>query len=241
MKRLISGMAVFGMCAAVPAGVDAQAFPSKPIRMIVPFAPGGATDTFSRSLAAELTQTLGQAVVVENRPGAGTTIGADLVAKAPPDGHTLLFTDLSTHTITGSLYAKLPYDPLQQLRARGGRQLFAAAAGRAPFGHREIGQGTDRPREAPAGDHVRQLGGGNGDAHDRREIPHASRHRGDCGELQGRRHARHRAPGRRDRDAVRDGAGEHRARAARASSSHSASQPTGARRSFPTSRPSARR
>ena len=113
MKRLISGMAVFGMCAAVPAGADAQAFPSKPIRMIVPFAPGGATDTFSRSLAAELTQTLGQAVVVENRPGAGTTIGADLVAKAPPDGHTLLFTDLSTHTITGSLYAKLPYDPLR--------------------------------------------------------------------------------------------------------------------------------
>jgi tripartite-type tricarboxylate transporter receptor subunit TctC len=113
MKRLISGMAVFGICAAVPAGADAQAFPSKPIRMIVPFAPGGATDTFSRSLAVELTQTLGQTVVVENRPGAGTTIGADLVAKAPPDGHTLLFTDLSTHTITGSLYAKLPYDPLR--------------------------------------------------------------------------------------------------------------------------------
>ena len=113
MKRLVSGIAVFGMCAAVSAVANAQAFPAKPIRMIVPFAPGGATDTFSRSLAVELTQTLGQTVVVENRPGAGTTIGADLVAKAPPDGHTLLFTDLSTHTITGSLYAKLPYDPLR--------------------------------------------------------------------------------------------------------------------------------
>jgi tripartite-type tricarboxylate transporter receptor subunit TctC len=81
--------------------------------MIVAFPPGGATDTFSRVLAVELTHTLGQPVVVENRPGGGTTIAADLVAKAPPDGHTLLFTDLSTHTITGSLYAKLPYDPLK--------------------------------------------------------------------------------------------------------------------------------
>jgi tripartite-type tricarboxylate transporter receptor subunit TctC len=81
--------------------------------MIVPFPPGGATDTFSRALAQELTQTLGQSVIVENRPGAGTTIGADLVAKAQPDGYTLLFTDLSTHTITGSLYTKLPYDPLK--------------------------------------------------------------------------------------------------------------------------------
>ena len=121
MKRLISTMAVFGTFAAVTLGAAAQApstspgqgFPTKPIRMIVPFPPGGATDTFSRSLAVELTQTLGQTVIVENRPGAGTTIGADLVAKAPPDGYTLLFTDLSTHTITGSLYAKLPYDPLR--------------------------------------------------------------------------------------------------------------------------------
>ncbi len=91
---------------------SAQAYPAKPVRLIVSFPPGGATDTFSRLAAAELTKTLGQQVVVENRPGAGTTIAADLVAKAPPDGHTLLFTDLSSHTITASLYRKLPYHPL---------------------------------------------------------------------------------------------------------------------------------
>ena len=106
-------MALLCACAAVSFSAVGQSYPTKPIRMIVTFAPGGATDTFARALAVELTQTLGQTVVVENRPGAGTTIGADVVAKAPPDGHTLLFTDLSTHTITGSLYAKLPYDPLR--------------------------------------------------------------------------------------------------------------------------------
>jgi tripartite-type tricarboxylate transporter receptor subunit TctC len=113
MKRSMSAVGAFAICAAVNGYAAEQAYPTKPIRMIVPFAPGGATDTFSRSLAAELTQTLGQPVVIENRPGAGTTIGADVVAKAAPDGHTLLFTDLSTHTITGSLYAKLPYDPVK--------------------------------------------------------------------------------------------------------------------------------
>jgi tripartite-type tricarboxylate transporter receptor subunit TctC len=99
----------------VLAGADAaaQAYPTRPVRLVVPFPPGGATDTFSRATAAELTKSLGQQVIVENRPGAGTTIGADVVAKAPPDGHTLFFTDLSTHTITTSLYAKLPYHPLR--------------------------------------------------------------------------------------------------------------------------------
>jgi tripartite-type tricarboxylate transporter receptor subunit TctC len=96
-----------------PVGALAQSFPVKPVRLVVPFPPGGPTDTFSRATAAELSKSLGQQVIVENRPGAGTTIGADLVAKAAPDGHTLFFTDLSTHTITASLYKKLPYHPLR--------------------------------------------------------------------------------------------------------------------------------
>ena len=111
--KSIHGAVTGIMLAALAAGAAAQSFPSRPIRLIVPFPPGGATDTFSRAAAAEMTKSLGQTVIVENRPGAGTTIGADFVAKSPPDGHTLFFTDLSTHTITGSLYSKLSYHPLR--------------------------------------------------------------------------------------------------------------------------------
>jgi len=95
----------------------AQAFPTKTVRFVVSFPPGGATDIFARTLAAEMTRTLRQQVIVDNRPGAATTIAAELVAKAPADGHTLLFTDLQTHTITTSVYAKLPYHPLKDFAA----------------------------------------------------------------------------------------------------------------------------
>ncbi|HEY7743197.1 MAG TPA: tripartite tricarboxylate transporter substrate binding protein [Burkholderiales bacterium] len=113
MKLLHCKIVVLTLGTLVAAGALAQAFPAKPIRLVVPFPPGGPTDTFSRATAAELSRSLGQQVIVENRPGAGTTIGADLVAKSAPDGHTLFFTDLSTHTITTSLYTKLPYHPLR--------------------------------------------------------------------------------------------------------------------------------
>lgn len=114
-SALLAGAAAFACFIPAPAG--AQAFPTKPVRLIVPFAPGGATDTFSRIVAIELGRSLGQQVLVENRPGAGTIIGAEIVAKAPADGHTLFFTDLSTHTITPSLYPKLPYHPLRDFAA----------------------------------------------------------------------------------------------------------------------------
>ena len=113
MKRIDGAVIVTMLAALVATDVAAQAYPTRPIRLVVPFPPGGATDTFSRAAAAEMTKSLGQTVLVENRPGAGTTIGADIVAKSPPNGHTLFFTDLSTHTITGSLYSKLPYHPLR--------------------------------------------------------------------------------------------------------------------------------
>ncbi|HSQ04994.1 MAG TPA: tripartite tricarboxylate transporter substrate-binding protein [Burkholderiales bacterium] len=105
------------MVSLVAFPVDAETFPSKSIRMLVPFAPGGATDTFARVLGAQVSERLGQQVVIENRPGAGTTIAAELVAKAAPDGHTLLFTDMSTHAITASLYKKLSYDPVKSFSA----------------------------------------------------------------------------------------------------------------------------
>lgn len=110
MFTRIAAMIAAGSLAAA---AHAQSFPNKPIRILVPFSPGGATDTFARTTAAEITRSLGQQVIVENRPGAGTTIAADIVAKAAPDGHTLFFTDLQTHTISSSLYRKLPYDPLR--------------------------------------------------------------------------------------------------------------------------------
>ncbi|NBW48407.1 MAG: tripartite tricarboxylate transporter substrate binding protein, partial [Betaproteobacteria bacterium] len=87
----------------------AQAWPSKPITLIVPFPPGGTTDVLARSLAEQLGPALGQTVVVENKPGAGATLGADLVAKARPDGYTLLMGAVH-HTIASSVYRRLPYD-----------------------------------------------------------------------------------------------------------------------------------
>ena len=117
MKRLIVVTLVAMLTAAASASAVAQAFPVKPVRLVVAFAPGGATDTFSRVTAAEMSKSLGQQVIVENHPGAGTTIAAEYVAKSPPDGYALLFTDLSTHAITPSIYPKLPYHPLRDFVA----------------------------------------------------------------------------------------------------------------------------
>src|SRR5688572_10924972 len=117
MKHVLSSMTIALSAVLCCGGAAAQAYPTKAVRLIVPFPPGGATDTFSRTAAAELSKSLGQQFVVENRPGAGTTIAAEIVAKSPPDGHTLFFTDLSTHTITTSLYSKLAYHPLRDFAA----------------------------------------------------------------------------------------------------------------------------
>ena len=95
--------------------VQAQAFPTKPIRMVVPYPPGGGVDTLARPLAERLGKAWGVAVVVDNKPGAGTIIGADAVAKAEPDGHTLLFTSDSTVTSNPHLYARMPFDPIKDL------------------------------------------------------------------------------------------------------------------------------
>ena len=101
--------------AVFAAAVTAQDYPSKPIRLIVPFPPGGGTDLFSRVLAGKLSETLKWVVVVENKPGAGGNIGVDAAAKAPPDGYTLVMGQTSNLTISPTLYRKLPYDPLKDL------------------------------------------------------------------------------------------------------------------------------
>jgi tripartite-type tricarboxylate transporter receptor subunit TctC len=90
-----------------------QAYPSRPIRLVVPFPPGGSLDVVARAIGQKLTDAWGQPVIVDNRPGAGGNIGADLVAKSPPDGYTILEGALSTHAVNVSLYAKMPYDPIK--------------------------------------------------------------------------------------------------------------------------------
>jgi tripartite-type tricarboxylate transporter receptor subunit TctC len=99
-----------GALALAPALVRAQAYPAKPVRVIVPFAPGSATDQVGRAFGAKMAESLGQPFVVENRPGANGMIGADTVAKAPADGYTLLFGTNSTNAALKYLMKKLPYD-----------------------------------------------------------------------------------------------------------------------------------
>lgn len=90
---------------------QAQEYPSKPMRFVVPFAPGGSGDTIARIVSQKLSESMGQSVIVDNRAGAGGTIAANLVAKARPDGYTLLVGDFGPNVVAGSLYSKLPYDP----------------------------------------------------------------------------------------------------------------------------------
>jgi tripartite-type tricarboxylate transporter receptor subunit TctC len=106
MKLLIALLAF-----AASAVAQAQAWPSKPIRYIVIFAPGGTTDILARLIAPKLSEALGQPVVVENRPGAGGNTGSEMIAKAAPDGYTIGSGTVSSHAINATLYSRLPYDP----------------------------------------------------------------------------------------------------------------------------------
>lgn len=100
---------LLALAAVLPLSAQAQAYPNKPIRLVVPFPAGGATDIFARAVSQKLGERLGTTVVVDNKPGAGGTIGSDLAAKAPADGYTLLLATTSTHSI-GPSFGKVPYD-----------------------------------------------------------------------------------------------------------------------------------
>lgn len=106
-RRLLQAGAL-ALCVSATAAM-AEAWPAKPVTLIVPFPPGGTTDVLARALGEKLSQSLGQPVIVESKPGAGATLGADYVAKAKPDGYTLLVGAVH-HTIATSVYKKLPYD-----------------------------------------------------------------------------------------------------------------------------------
>ena len=112
-RHLLTLLAALGLAAGLIPLAHAQSYPSKPIRLIVPFPAGGATDLFARSLSQKLGERLGQSVVVDNKPGAGGTLGSDLAAKAPADGYTLLLSTTSTHSIGPNLNPKIPYDAMR--------------------------------------------------------------------------------------------------------------------------------
>ena len=108
-RTMLAASSIALFAALASGGVLAQAFPAKPISLVVPFPPGGTTDVLARALAERLAPALGQPVIVENKPGAGATIGADHVVKAKADGHVLLVGAVH-HTIASSVFKKLPYD-----------------------------------------------------------------------------------------------------------------------------------
>ncbi len=100
-------------CIAFSALAQGQPYPGKPVRMIVPYPPGGGNDTLGRLFAAKLGERLGQPFVVENRPGAGTMIGTEAAAKSAPDGYTILLSSIATHALSPNLYSRVPYDPIK--------------------------------------------------------------------------------------------------------------------------------
>jgi tripartite-type tricarboxylate transporter receptor subunit TctC len=107
---------LFGTCCAlVASGADAQTYPNRTIRMVSPYAPGGGTDFFARLIGQKLSEALGVSVVTDNRPGAGGVIGADIVAKSPPDGYTLLMSSPSPLVVSPHLLKTMPYDPQKDL------------------------------------------------------------------------------------------------------------------------------
>ena len=109
MRKLL----LFTLCLVFSNLIQAQSWPTRPVRLIVPFPPGGGTDLASRSVANRIAEAIGQPVVVENRPGAGGTIGADVVAKAAPDGYTIGTATSSTHPAAVALQKAVPYDPVK--------------------------------------------------------------------------------------------------------------------------------
>jgi tripartite-type tricarboxylate transporter receptor subunit TctC len=126
---------LLALCAGLLLAAAASAqdrYPGKPVRLVVPFAVGGATDIMARIMGQRMGEILGQTFVVDNRPGAGGNLGSDFVAKAPPDGYTLLMATASTHATNPNLYRKFPYDPVNDFIALGVLGINPSALGVHP-------------------------------------------------------------------------------------------------------------
>ena len=114
-RELLIALIALAWATQVTAADSGQSYPNRPIRFIVPFAPGGSTDTLARTVGQKLGEALGEQVVVDNRSGGNGNIGTDLVAHAAPDGYTILLGYIANLAIGPSLYAKLPFDPVKDL------------------------------------------------------------------------------------------------------------------------------
>ena len=114
MLSRLAGFALAVVLGPMVPAAQGQGYPNKPVRIVIPFAPGGSTDANARIINEKLSALWGQPVIIESKPGANTIIGSDAVAKSPPDGYTLLLTS-TAHVVNPSLYVKLPYDPVNDL------------------------------------------------------------------------------------------------------------------------------
>ena len=112
-RHTLAAVVTLALAAATPSVMAQANWPTKPVKIVVPFAPGGTTDILARAIAPELSKAFGQQFVIDNRAGAGGNIGAEAVAKSPGDGYTLLMGTVGTHGINRALYPKLPYDPIK--------------------------------------------------------------------------------------------------------------------------------
>src|SRR6478752_3600136 len=108
MRKIIAAVALL-----IAASAYAQSYPAKPLHLIVPFPPGGGNDTVARAIAQQIGPDLGQPVVIDNKPGAGGAVGAELAAKAPSDGYTLFLAGVGSHAVNPNLHRKLPYDAIK--------------------------------------------------------------------------------------------------------------------------------
>ena len=116
MKRAKAALALLGAFAwGCATSALAQDYPNRPIRMVVPWPPGGVTDVIARGLALTMSESMGQPIVTDNRPGAAGTVGVGIVAKSPHDGYTLMMSDVPSHAISATLYTRLAYDPVKEI------------------------------------------------------------------------------------------------------------------------------
>ena len=113
MRRLVSALVLSASALAAAQSAAAQSYPAKPVHLIVPFPPGGGNDIVARAMAQQLGPDLGQPVVVDNRPGAGGSVGAELAARAPADGYTLFLAGVGSHAVNPNFHRNLPYDPVK--------------------------------------------------------------------------------------------------------------------------------